>query len=194
MATGQRIPTGSPIVYLSGPLAGQANEYLIKNWPRDTSSTNTIGTFQQTSSTQSTLSTTPVMLGMGWTFTPILAVGATIWAVASGSLEVVVSPPGGSSVYGATFQLYLGTGTPPVNGAAVTGTNIGLPVTAQLKVDNVSLLTTVDLAWPFTCQGFYITPAIDTYWVDIAANVGDVGQTGSWNNVLLTVQEVGVPA
>lgn len=203
MAVTTRIPVNSPIIHMTGPIAGQLNQYGIENWPQTPqgfvppSATNqSIGFFGATSGSGSTLSTSAVMLGLAMTFTPVMALGANILLLASGFLNVTVQPPGGASSYGAHFRLMVGTGTPPNNGDAQTGTQVGGDVAAELLVDGVSLLTTVSLSWPFTIQGVFPNgPAtLVPYWVDIAASMDDINQLGAWNNVNVTVQEVGVPS
>lgn len=108
-----------------------------------------------------TTSTTAVMMGLGVTITP----------ATNGRLLIIISGNGTNTVVasGGHPQIYYGTGTAPVNGAAVTGTAAGsLPI-----FYNVSGTAPFE---PFTVNA--ITPALTvgtTYWIDLGLFVATSG-------------------
>jgi hypothetical protein len=120
-----------------------------------------------------TTSTTFVMQGLDGTITPKDA--GVIKVDMAG--DITNSSTGGSIV-----QLAYGTGTPPSNGAAATGTSIGNPV--QISPDVASNLV------PFSCSGIItgLTPGT-AYWIDAQLKTVTSG-TATINNLSLTAFEI----
>lgn len=121
-----------------------------------------------------TTSTTFVMMGVNFTITPTKS--GTL--VISGSGQMA----NGTLNDGATVQLYYGTGTPPINGAAVTGTSIGTSQT------HTSLVAADTGGWSFTVP----VPALTVgtaYWVDVALKAV-TGGTASITGVTVAAVEI----
>ena len=120
--------------------------------------------------------TTAVMMGLNKVLTP----------VSSGKVLVIVSGEvtNNTSGDGCKYGIRYGTGTPPVNGAAVTGTQIGTTVTAQA--------TGSVLNAPFSHHGVAVGLVPGTaYWFDISLQaVGGGGGTAAAKGVNITLVEL----
>lgn len=120
-----------------------------------------------------TSSASPVMLGLGsaWTITPLLFTKVMIW------VDGLVANNSGSAA--TPIQLAYGTGVAPVNGAAATGTTLGLQTSAFVGA------TTSYFSRHYIITGLSTgTP----YWFDIQFDGG--GHTGTISNVTFTAQEL----
>jgi len=121
-----------------------------------------------------TASLTPVMMACGGAITPVL----------STRIEVTISGQMGNTTLGdgATVQLRYGTGTAPVNGAAVTGTQAGISQT----------ITSVTAGQG---GGFSITAIISgltvgqVLWLD-AALAAVTGGSASISGVTICAEEI----
>ena len=82
---------------------------------------------------------------------------------------------------GCTLQLYYGTGTPPVNGAAVTGTALGISQT------RTSLIAGDSGGWAFMITMPTVTPGV-AFWVDVALKAV-TGGTASITGVTISLFE-----
>jgi hypothetical protein len=114
----------------------------------------------------STTSTTGVMAGLGAVITPTV----------TGKILVIIAGTLGNAVAGKIpgAALRYGTGTPPVNGAAPTGTAIGA----------VEILTgnTVNNASPFSLAGVIINAVIGVaLWLDLLQSTASGGTTALTN-------------
>jgi hypothetical protein len=122
-----------------------------------------------------TSSTTAVMMGLGFSATPLL----------SGNFIVFASLSYGQSIAldGAAFSLEFGTGTPPTNGTAITGTNFGgaMPSVAPAAVAKAVSVTLLGLV-----SG--LTPGAP-YWFDLSYKAL-TGGTVTPVNVAFTFLEV----
>lgn len=124
-----------------------------------------------------TTSTTFVMMGLGLTsareadIEPRIStsVATRAWTTVNGTISNTTN--NGQSI----VQLYYGIGTPPANGAAATGTAVGLPQTFQ-AASGGSLS-------PFSLTGLItgLTPGT-SYWFDLALRVS--AGTGAVSNVV----------
>lgn len=79
-----------------------------------------------------------------------------------------------------TITAKFGTGTPPVNGAAITGTTISVALT------NSNFPTSVGTPWTIVGTATGLTPAT-TYWFDVAV-AGDGTAIGSVNKLQAVAQ------
>ena len=113
----------------------------------------------QTSSTNptGTTSTVGVMVGLGYTITP--TINGKVFVAISGSCVSDTANVGGNA------QLRWGTGTPPANGDAVTGAQVG--GIAQRQQGSWSAGATS----PFSLSGIISTSAGTTIWVDLQQTV-----------------------
>jgi hypothetical protein len=121
-----------------------------------------------------TTSTTMVMMGLAVPFTP----------QGSGRLLVIISGDVTQSTTadGAKWQLSIGTGVAPVNGAALTGTQFGSNPT-------MTFLTGV-LTVPFSSQAISAAQVQGTaVWIDIALAAITAG-TASMSNLSVSVVEL----
>lgn len=121
---------------------------------------------------------TAVMMGIGST--------CTITPEVSGEIQIsLVGDLGTNATAGTTMvvQLRYGSGTAPVNGAAVTGTAAGSAVTLLL-----TSYTSGD-RYPFSCVGHVSGLTVGTaYWIDISLSASG-GGTGTSQNLSMTVRE-----
>lgn len=124
------------------------------------------------SSPTGTTNTTAKMMGLGGAITPNGS--GNIFASLCGTLASSVNTDGG------TVSLYYGSGTAPINGATLTGTQIG-----GFCSDN-----SITNATPFNVSGIaHGLVAGTTYWID-AALAAVTGGTASVQNVQLSAFEV----
>lgn len=199
MATFNRVPVFEPIV----DAKGVATPYLIKNWPKDTSAvippsaTNqSIGVFTSLVGGDVECDTTSFeMMGLGgaWQFTPVLTTPSTVLLTASGSLRILYTF-GPAGAVGVNFKLMLGTGTPPANGDAETGTQVGQTWVESFAAGFAAASgVTIDASWPFSVNGLTTVNNGDLYWVDISAQVLLATQRADFDVTQLAVQEVGIP-
>lgn len=117
---------------------------------------------------------TGVMMGINVTVTP--NVTGRFLIIISGS--ITNSTAGSNS----TAMLYTGTGTPPVNGAALTGTQLA----SNSKVTRFPAGSAV---LPFSIQGFISALTIGTtFWMDIALKAA--ANTATVSNLSVTAMEL----
>lgn len=126
-----------------------------------------------------TISATEVMMGLGSTcvYTP------------TGSGKVIINVTGyvanPTAGVATTVGCRFGTGTAPVNGAAVTGTAFGAIADPQVRGPVTSAITGAAVA--FTAR-LSLTPST-AYWFDIALATGNVADTVQILNLAMTIAE-----
>ena len=125
-----------------------------------------------------TTSTAQVMAGLGSTitFTP----------ASSGQIQVVLTPQScwnNTNADGAQYQISYGTGTAPLNGVAVTGTQTG----PTIKLVNPTTAGSMKFPCNLTANIISLT-AGTTYWFDIAFNAV-TGGTANMDAVYYTINE-----
>lgn len=144
--------------------------------------------FSQTASPTGRASATLVALGCNTVFTPRLT--GRVLVLASGVVAT------GTTATGPTYNVYYGTGTPPVNNDAVSGT-------AVFSGDQVvTSLVTNELSTPFSLAGVVTglvadsvnslgaTVAGTAYWFDIMFKSASAGPpTITFTNVNLVIVE-----
>lgn len=168
---------GGLAVQLSGPLSAPAQVGTpvaltgTVTFPGYTSNAQ----FYGPANPASTTSATPVMAGLGFTYTPKV----------SGKLLVQMSGAGRTltAAVPMTVQMAYGTGTPPVNGAAATGTTFGPQPSFQ------SIDTTHNMTFP-QLQGVIsgLTPGT-TYWIDLQFSTSNAADAAQLATVTAIVQE-----
>ena len=114
----------------------------------------------------------------------------SITPATSGNLHLTISGvivnTSGSTGVGIRVQISYGTGTAPVNGAALTGTQIG---TVQLWV-NPTTVTAGDVAVPFSTTAIVTGLTAGTaYWIDLAAEAIGTASDASIINISVSVME-----
>lgn len=136
-----------------------------------------------------TASTTAVMLGLGATTS-----FALVTPQVTGRILVTISGlHSNTNGNGTNVQLSYGTGTAPVNGAALTGTQIGQQAVwtaltgALIGPFSLTALIT-GLALP-TINSNRQTSAATTYWLDLAFKAV-TGGTATVTNVNITAVEI----
>jgi hypothetical protein len=110
----------------------------------------------------STTSTTGVMMGLGVNF--------KITPAGSGIVQFNMSGYASHSVSGSQFQLtaYWGTGTPPANGAGITGTVLPSVIAGNVPAGGASV--------PFAMIGLVTGAAVGTpLWIDVALKAVTAG-------------------
>lgn len=127
-----------------------------------------------TGANYSTSSTTLVMYGCNTTITP---------AKSSPKLFIIIQGMVTSNTVGqgGEFQIRVGTGTPPIQGAAVTGT----------QVTNSAFITTgtAGIEGYFNMSSVAGVSAGSTYWVDLGVSTTGSGQA-TFSNVTITAFEL----
>jgi hypothetical protein len=120
-----------------------------------------------------TTSTTPVMMGLGITFTPLY----------SGRVKIIISGEASNNTAGDGFIIYAayGTGAAPANGNAATGTTAGNHVSGASAAANALL--------PFSIVAVVTGLTVGTaIWIDL--ELGAVtGGTASLSNLSVIVEE-----
>jgi hypothetical protein len=131
----------------------------------------------QPSNPSGTLSATLVMAGFAIAFTP----------QATGKVKITVSGGAGvqTAVQNVTVGARYGTGTAPANGAAVTGTRIGVDQTARGPATTVAF----NANWAITGEATGLTPGT-AYWFDLAFDTGNAADQAQIGNVSLILEEV----
>jgi len=121
-----------------------------------------------------TTSATAVMMGLADTLTPY----------SSGKVLVIISGSAfntGPTLAGGKVAIRYGTGTPPTNGAAATGTAAGNVAEFQATV--------ASFIYPFTCSAFISGLTVNTtYWFDLALLATTTG-TASCGGIGMSVVE-----
>ena len=114
------------------------------------------------------------MQGLAGSVAPIRS--GVVLVIISGT---IVSPAGTTAGLGIKYQISYGTGAPPVNAAAITGTQAG---TVQ-QYTNAGTVTAADVSVPFSIQAIVSGLALGTsYWLDLAAeSVGTASDMGLSN-------------
>jgi hypothetical protein len=122
-----------------------------------------------------TTSTTLVMAGLAGSITP----------TSSGIIIIIINGDGFNTTAadGYEIQISYGTGTAPVNGAAVTGTQVGgLLVMTRAQAASVKI--------PFSANAIVTGLTVGTaYWIDLAF-AAVTGGTGTLNDIGLSVIEL----
>lgn len=126
----------------------------------------------------STTSTTAVMMGMGGTIKITTANSTRVEITISGNL---VNNQANGQVFA---QIRFGTGTAPVNGAALTGTQIG--------TTKIVLCAAANQSMPWAGSGAVTGLTVgNTYWFDVAINSGNAaGSSAFLQAVDYTIREV----
>ena len=120
-----------------------------------------------------TTSTTPVMMGLAGTLTPLYKTRMFV------SIQGTIANSTISD--GATVRCYFGTSTAPTNGAALTGTAIGSARTNSTLIAGAGV--------PFSCGGWVTGLTANTaYWID-AAVAAVTGGTASITAVDISANE-----
>ncbi len=119
---------------------------------------------------------------------------ASITPVTTGNIEctinATITEAGSGTGYansGISYQQSYGTGSAPANGAAITGTQIGLVQTSKIQ-SNASAAADISMAISITCivSGLTLNTA---YWFDLAAEY--VGATKfQFTNVVVCLKEI----
>ena len=124
------------------------------------------------------------MQGLGALITP--SKSGCVLIIISG--DVIAASGGGTAGYGIQYKMMFGTGTPPTNGAALTGTLVATGGPQQYK--NPSTVTSADLCQPFSIQSVRIGLTLGTtYWIDIAAlSLGAASKIG-FDNIIMSIIE-----
>ena len=122
-----------------------------------------------------TSTTTFVMMGLACSFTPGLT-GRVVF-IGSGQMQ------NSNLNDGATVQLYYGTGTPPINGAALPGPAVGIAISQT----HTSLVAGDSGGWSFVFPINTLTVGT-TYWLDVALEAVTAGNA-SVTGVTLAVFE-----
>lgn len=120
-----------------------------------------------------TTNTTGLMMGLAGAITP--AVNGRVLIIISGDIQSTLSGDGGK------LQIRYGTGTAPVNAAALTGTAIGGLVNMLAAANNQRV--------PFTCQAIVTALTVATaYWIDVGL-AAVTGGTAAIKNVSISANE-----
>jgi hypothetical protein len=124
-----------------------------------------------------------VMAGIGLQVTP----------KGSGTVEVLfcgfLTATATTANVGCQLQIAYGTGTPPVNNAAATGTLVGEPESFSV---GTTLTALADLRQPISVQSLITGLNIGTtYWFDIQIKAITTVSVSVVNNPVLTVVEIG---
>jgi hypothetical protein len=124
-----------------------------------------------------------VMAGLGLTITPAvtgnLMVSFAGWLTSS---AVTINE-------GTILQIAYGTGTPPVNNAAATGTLVGEP---QRYQNAIALTTAADLKVPIALHSLIAGLTLGvTYWIDIQVEAVTGASVITTNDPVLTAIELG---
>jgi uncharacterized coiled-coil protein SlyX len=114
--------------------------------------------------TNQTISTSPVMAGIGFPFTPTTNHRYLF------TLRTNTQMSTGGGV--ATIQIYFGSGSPPASGSPITGT----PVTS---ISTIAINEFTDVSFTGLLTG--ITPG-NPYWLDIAVQTISAGNIQLFNN------------
>lgn len=127
-----------------------------------------------------TASTTLVMMGLGSTL-----------AYTPASTGLVLITVGGqfftnTAAVGVTLTGRYGTGTPPVNGAAVTGTR--WPAAAD---PTFGAATTTTAGNPFSFTAMLALVKGTTYWFDLALATANAADAAVLGNLFATIAELG---
>jgi hypothetical protein len=124
-----------------------------------------------------TTSTTLVMMGLGVVFTPGL----------SGQVLVIATGAGSTATAAVNFTTAgrFGTGTPPANGAAVTGTRFGPPNDVGLR----AVGTGATNGAAFTIADIVVLNPGTTYWFDLALLTSNGADAASIVSVTFSLVE-----
>jgi len=120
-----------------------------------------------------TTSTTPVMMGLAISFTPLY----------SGRVKIIIAGEASNNTAGDGFTVNAayGTGAAPANGAAATGTVVGNSVSGASAAANALL--------PFSIVAVITGLTVGTaIWVDLQL-AAVTGGTASLNNLSVIVEE-----
>lgn len=99
----------------------------------------------------------------------------------------IICPINAIAGSGIQVGLYWGSGTPPANGAALTGTSISSP---RNGVVGIAQGPSFQAEFPFTVCGFISTAVVGTtYWADLSQALTVVGSPAVLNNVNFTFLE-----
>lgn len=115
------------------------------------------------------------MQGLAGSITPTRS--GTVLVTISGT---VVAPTGTTVNNGISYQISYGTGTAPVNAAALTGTQVG---TVQTSTQAALVVAAADINVPFSTTAIVTGLTLGTpYWIDLAAkSVTTASQMGVAN-------------
>ena len=140
----------SPTTVLGAPITVGGGPYTVKlfcmgsAWVVAAASSQPLRAQSTSTNPTGTTSTAYVMMGLGFAFTP----------QTSGNLFIVMQANGVNSVAGSGFKarMCIGTGTPPANGVAQTGTQIGSSNSRDLCC----------CGYPFRCRPCWLRHRTDT--------------------------------
>jgi hypothetical protein len=120
------------------------------------------------------------MQGLGATITPIRT-GIVLFII-SGTIVSAAGTAGN----GISYQISTGTGTAPVNGAALTGAQLG---TVQTYTNQASV-TAADVHEPFSIQAVVTGLSVGSaFWIDLAAKSIATASDISLTNLSITTAE-----
>jgi hypothetical protein len=126
-----------------------------------------------------TSSTVGVMMGLSASITPVLT--GKIMIIISGDMD------NDTGDNGAQVQIRTGTGTPPINGAALTGTTQGGLVTMSAVVSGgATVVTRVPFSLNAIVSGLTLNTAV---WVDISLAAIGAGNAGV-NGISISIVEL----
>jgi hypothetical protein len=125
--------------------------------------------------------TTYTMQGLAGSVTPVLT-GAVLVIISGVVLASTVTAGDGIE-----WQISVGSGTAPTNGAALTGTQYGQPQPSK----NPATVIAADVAVPFSTQAVVAGLTKTTpYWIDLAAKSLGTASSGSLANVSISAIEL----
>ena len=133
----------------------------------------------QPANPSATASATLVMMGLAAALTP------------TGSGKVLVTVTGSAftntaAVFG-NFGGRYGTGTAPVNGAAVTGTRFGAGADPNFRAPSIGSTVPAQIALTDVITGLTLGTA---YWFDLALSTSNASDTAQVQNVSISVTEL----
>lgn len=121
------------------------------------------------------------MQGLGVSITPIRT-GVLLITISGTALAATVTAGDGIAA-----QISYGTGAAPVNGATLTGTQIG----AVQENANPTTVIAADVRVPFAVQAVVTGLALGTaYWIDLAAKSLGTASSGSLSAISVSAVEV----
>jgi hypothetical protein len=162
------------------PLPSASGQVLVATgsgtyaWQARTPAAAPLTTFP--SNPAATISTGLVMMGLGVTYTP----------QASGTVSAIANCQATTLVNVINYQIgaRYGTGTPPVNGAAATGTRWGYAVDPT----GIGFSLSVGSQWTFA-QTLALTPGT-TYWFDLCLATTLLADAASMSDVAMSIMEL----
>ena len=172
-------PTATPTTYFGTPLSSDSTDnslyyYTNSNWRSTTGATAT----SPIANPVTTTSTTGVMMGIGASCSITPRKSGTILVIVTGDMD------NATAADGAGIQIRYGTGTAPINGAALTGTTAG----GLIKMTNVATVT--GSRSPFSSNAIVAGLTIGTaYYIDVSL-AAITGGTARIRDVIISAIEI----